>query len=111
MSVNLPVLGEDLLVKAHTARSGRAAETVRGHGDRLRQTVIALTAGTELADHDSPEAATLQVIIGRVRLTVPEPGDDQAELSLRAGDLADIPPVRHGLHAESDAVVLLTVAQ
>lgn len=102
---NLYTLADDLLAQAHDAPAGRASVTVRGHGDRLRETVIALVAGQALHDHESPGEATLQVLRGQVRLT-----HDDSELALREGDRTDIPPIRHGLAADTDAVVLLTVA-
>lgn len=105
-TVNLNTLADELLAHAAQARSGRASETVRGHGDRLRETVIALLAGQALHDHESPGEATLQVLRGEVRLTVPDGGSQ----ALITGDRTDIPPVRHGLSADTDAVVLLTVA-
>lgn len=87
--------------------SGRAATTVfGGHEQSLRQTVIAMTAGTGMGEHESPGEATLQVILGRVTLCA---GDDK--WSGRAGDLLLIPPARHSLSADEDAVVLLTVAK
>ena len=108
MSVaDLNALGEELLATAHTAKSGRASTTVRGHADKLRETLIALTAGQALSDHESPGEATLQVLRGSVRLTVA--GED--DLPLTDGQLADIPLVRHGLVADEDSVVLLTVGR
>ncbi|NLG46140.1 cupin [Gordonia sp. (in: high G+C Gram-positive bacteria)] len=104
--INMSELADQLLDEARAASSGRAALTVRGHSDhRLRHTVIALRAGSDLSDHESPGEATLQVLRGDVRLT----GLD-TEIGLTAGSLADIPDVRHGLAADTDAVVLLTVA-
>lgn len=97
---------EELLAQARTAHSGRASRTLRGAaGHRLRHTVIALQAGATLSDHESPGEATLQVLSGTVRLTT-----DTAEQRCDVGDLVDIPPVRHGLTADDDAAVLLTVA-
>ena len=82
-----------------------AAHTVYGgHGHALRQTLIALAAGHELAEHDSPGEATLQVLAGRVHLTV---GDQTWEGG--PGDFVAIPPARHALAAVEDAAVLLTV--
>ncbi|MBM7369314.1 cupin [Gordonia hydrophobica] len=104
--VQLPALVDELLAEARAAGSGRAARTVRGHTDhRLRQTVIALCGGSELSDHESPGEATLQVLAGTVRLTAPD-----GDWSGGPGSLTDIPPVRHGLVADTDAAVLLTVA-
>jgi quercetin dioxygenase-like cupin family protein len=74
-----------------------------GHEHTLRQTLLALSAGTSLAEHDSPGEATLYVLIGRVRL---QAGGDCWDG--RDGDLITIPPARHELHAFEDAAVLLT---
>ena len=71
----------------------------------LRQTVIALAAGSGLAEHNSPGEATLQVLRGRVRLTA---AGESTEAE--AGDLLVIPPDRHSLDATDDSAVLLTVA-
>lgn len=103
--ISLTRLADEQLEAARSARAGRSAHTVHGgHDHMLRQTIIALTAGTELAEHNSPGQATLQVLRGNVRVTA---GDDT--WSGGPGDLLIIPPDRHGLHADSDAVVLLTV--
>ncbi len=109
---NLFTLADELLEQARGAKAGRASATVRGHGDRLRETVIALLAGRTLHDHESPGEATLQVLRGEVRLTVPDGPDGTGgeEAALHPGDRTDIPPTRHGLAADTDAVVLLTVA-
>lgn len=104
--VSLTEQADRQLALAREAGSGRAAHTVRGgHDHVLRQTLLALVAGRELAEHDSPGEATLQVLRGRVRLVA---GDDAVEGA--AGDLLTIPPRRHALLAVDDAAVLLTVA-
>lgn len=103
--IDLASLADELLATADRAHSGRASHTVHGgRGHTLRQTVIALAAGHELAEHQSPGEATLQVLTGRVRLTA---GDETWEGG--AGDLVAIPPARHALAALEDAAVLLTV--
>ncbi len=103
--ISLTRLADEHMEAARSSKAGRSAHTVHGgHDHMLRQTLIAMTAGTELAEHNSPGQATLQVLRGRVRVSAgPDTwtGDD--------GDLLVIPPQRHGLHADSDAVVLLTV--
>jgi quercetin dioxygenase-like cupin family protein len=105
-STSLTRLGEEQLDKARAASSGRAAVTIHGgHEHDLRQTLIALAEGRGLAEHESPGEATLQVLVGRVRLTA---GDEPWEGA--AGDHVVIPPARHDLTALTDAVVLLTVA-
>ena len=104
-SISLGTVVDEQLAAARTANSGRAAHTLHGgHDHFLRQTVIALLAGHELGEHQSPGEATLQVLLGKVRLTV---GDDAGEGS--AGDYLVIPPARHALLAIEDSAVLLTV--
>jgi len=105
--ISLTAVARQQLAAAHRADSGRSAHTVYGgHQHVLRQTLVALTAGTALADHDSPGEATLQVLQGRVQLTTADTSWDGA-----SGDHLVIPPSRHGLHAIEDSVVLLTVAK
>lgn len=104
-SLSLTELADEQLAGARTASSGRAAHTVHGGREHLlRQTVIALVAGQELAEHESPGQATLQVLRGRVRVSTA--GEEWRGI---AGDFLVLPSERHGLHAEDDAVVLLTV--
>ncbi len=87
--------------------SGRAARTVYGGEEtRLRQTVIALAAGQELAEHDNPGEATVQVLQGRVVLRT-----DDGSQEGTAGDLLGVPDCVHALDAVDDSVVLLTVAK
>src|SRR5215212_6717430 len=89
-----------------TAPGGRAAETVYGgHEHVLRQTLIALTAGAVLSEHENPGEATVQILGGRVRLIADATGWEG-----RDGDLLIVPQARHTLHALEDSAVLLTVA-
>lgn len=106
-SVGLAATAEKLLAAARTAHARRAAETVYGSRDTvLRQTMLALSAGGELGAHDSPPEATLQVLIGRVRLV----GAGRS-WELVAGDLIAIPPERHSVSALDDSVFVLTVVR
>lgn len=86
---------------AHESAHGRSAELVL-HDGVLRQTVIALTAGSELGEHNAPHAASLFVLAGRVRVT----GLDTDEVS--AGQLARITHERHAVVALEDSAFLLT---
>jgi quercetin dioxygenase-like cupin family protein len=104
--LSLEAIAREQLEEAHR-NGGRAASTVfGGHEQVLRQTVMALIADTEMGEHESPGAATLHVLSGRVRLTAGGNSWDG-----RSGDLIVIPPERHGLTALEDSVVLLTVAK
>ena len=104
-SISLTSLAAEKLAEARQTPSGRAARTIHGgHNHELRQTVLALVAGRELAEHDSPAEATLHVLHGHVRLTV---GDDAWDG--KNGDYVAIPPQRHALQAVEDSVVLLIV--
>ena len=103
--VQVHELARDLLQKAGTEHARRAASTLPHPVDGLRQTVIALMAGAELGEHESPGPASLLVIRGRVRLVA---GDQSLELATH--EFSPIPNRRHSLHAEDDSVVLLSVA-
>jgi quercetin dioxygenase-like cupin family protein len=104
-SISLNAMTEELLTEARQARSGRAAHTIHGgHDHELRQTVLALAAGRELAEHDSPGQATLQVLHGHVRLHT-----KHDEWQGKPGDYVAIPPERHALVAIEDSAVMLTV--
>ena len=104
-TVDLAALATELLDAAAGAHAHRAARTLAHPVDGLRQTVIALLAGAELGEHESPGPASLQVLRGRVRVVA----TDRA-VELTAGTIAPIPDQRHSLHADEDSVVLLSVA-
>lgn len=99
---DLSALTDQHLRLAHRAEHGRSAHLLLRDGP-LRQSVIALTAGNELSEHDAPPAASLQILRGLVRITTPEGDIEMAE-----GRLGQIPHTRHGLQALHDSVVLLT---
>jgi quercetin dioxygenase-like cupin family protein len=104
---SLEAIAREQAKRAAAASSGRSAETVYGgHEHALRQTVLALTAGSSLDEHESPGEATVQVLRGRVRLTA-----GQVAWEGRAGDLLVVPEVRHALQAVEDSAVLLTVSK
>ena len=104
---SLDALGRQLLARAKESKAGRSAETVYGgHEHMLRQTLMALTAGTTMAEHESPGEATAHVLAGRVSI-----GAGENCWEGRTGDLISIPITRHDLHAIEDSVVLLTVAK
>ena len=101
----LSALADELLTRARTEHADRAGHTLPHPVDGLRQTVIALRADAELAEHESPGSASLQVLRGRVRLVA---GEQSTELATQ--QVAPIPDRRHSLHADEDSVVLLSVA-
>lgn len=94
-----------LLDEARQATSGRASRTVVS-GPVQRATIIALTEGNALHEHDSPSAATFHVLAGRARLH----SGEGAEWLVGAGELVTIPPTRHAVDALEDCAILLTVA-
>jgi quercetin dioxygenase-like cupin family protein len=92
--------------RARAADHGRSGHTVHGGHDRaLRQTVVALRAGTTLREHPSSREATLQVLAGRIRLTA-------GTQTLEAGtyDLLTVPATAHTLTAVEDSALLFTVS-
>lgn len=104
---SLTALVRHHLASAATASSGRSAHTIYGgHEHVLRQTLIALRAGSQLDEHENPGEATVQVLHGRVTLVA---GVDRWNGS--PGDLMTVPDSRHTLEAVEDSVVLLTVGK
>ena len=104
---SLDALAREHLERAAAGSNGRSATTVYGgHEHGLRQTLVALTAGSVMAEHDSPREATLIVLRGRVRLHAEDTSWDG-----RAGDLIVIPRARHSLEALENSAVMLTVGR
>ena len=105
--LSLEALAREQLKAATAAPAGRSARTVYGgHEHVLRQTLMALTAGSSMSEHENPGEATVQVLHGRVRLVA-----DGVAWEGRDGDLLIVPQAPHTLHALEDAAVLLTVAK
>ena len=100
---NLTELAHEHLTAALVDPHGRSAHLI-AHDGELRQSIIALRAGASLGEHNSPPAATLQVLQGQVRLLVGQ--DVQGEFS--AGELSVLTHERHSVTAVTDAVFLLT---
>lgn len=104
MVTDLNHLAETLLTEARDASNGVVSRAIV-HGDRQRAVLMALRAGAALGEHNAPPAATLQVLSGRATLHA-----GGGETRLEAGQLAEIPPMRHDLSAQEDTVAILTVA-
>jgi quercetin dioxygenase-like cupin family protein len=95
------------LKRAAASTTGRSAATVySGHENVLRQTLVAMTSGTALAEHQNPGEASVLVLRGRVRLS-----SGSTTREGRAGDLLAVPPASHSLEALEDAAILLTIAK
>jgi quercetin dioxygenase-like cupin family protein len=105
--ISLEALARQQLESATRAGGGHTADTVYGGREKvLRQTVVAMIAGSSLAEHENPGEATLQVLSGRVRLSS---GDLSWEA--RTGDMIFVPDARHSVEALVDSTFLLTVAK
>lgn len=105
--ISIDALARQQLAAALAASNGRAADTVYGgHEKVLRQTVMALKAGTQLSEHQNPGEATMFVLRGSVWLRA---GGESWQG--KTGDLLIIPDGLHSVHAEEDSAFLLTVAK
>lgn len=105
--VSIEALARQQLKAALAATNGRAADTVYGgHEKVLRQSVLAMKAGTQLSEHKNPGDATIYVISGCIRLNA---GSDSWQG--KPGDLLIVPPGLHSLDAEEDSTFLFTVAK
>jgi quercetin dioxygenase-like cupin family protein len=104
-ATSLESVGREQLEEARRSSNGRASRTLH-HGHRLHQTLLALTAGTRLAEHQSPGDATVQCLSGHVVLNA-----GAESVAVPAGGLVHVPARRHDLVAREDSLVVLTVAR
>lgn len=102
--VQVTELATELMNDAKQHHSQRSSRTLVA-GTSQRATVIGLGQGAELSRHESPPAATVQVLAGRVVLHTTD-----REWSLGPGEWLTVPVERHGVRAVEDAALLLTVA-
>ena len=100
---DLTAVAETALQTALQSEHGRHAEllVLDGH---LRQSVIALTSGSRLSDHNAPPAATVQMLRGAIEVTT----DGRTDAHLVQGQLDQLTKERHGVLALEDSVFLLT---
>lgn len=98
---DLVAVARQHLEQARADDHGRSAELLV-HDGVLRQTVIALVRGGELGEHNSPHAASLQVLTGRVEVT------GQPATVVDEGCLVELTHERHAVSALEDSVFLLT---
>ncbi len=104
---SLTALTQHHLEVARSASSGRSAQTLYGgHDHVMRQTLIALRAGSVLDEHENPGEATVQVLHGHVTFVT-----DDSSWDGSTGDLMVVPDARHALKANQDSAVLLTVGK
>ena len=105
--VNLDEIVATLMTTAQSASSGRAARmVVGGRATLMTQTVIALTAGSRLDDHENPGEATVFVMDGEV-----EVGAEGQTFTGATGDLIIVPYVRHHVTAAVDSIILFTAVK
>jgi len=85
---------------------GRNAKTLVKNPE-LRIVLMTLKAGGHLDEHAAPGAISIQVLAGRVRVSL-----RSEKLELAAGELVAVgPAVRHELEALEPSSVLLTIAE
>lgn len=102
-AADLAAIGAQLLQEATERPDGLRTRPVL-RGPLMSAVLFALRAGSSLPEHASPPAASLQVLRGQVVLVAGE-----SSWTLRDGELLPIPPARHRVDAQTDAVCLLTI--
>jgi quercetin dioxygenase-like cupin family protein len=95
-------VGREHLDVAVDSPHGRSAVMVAQDGP-LRQTIIALRAGTTMGEHNPPLAGSIYVLEGAI--TVVSASDRAA---VNEDQLALLPRERHSVEAVEDCVFLLT---
>ena len=72
LKLSLDAVAREQLEAARRSSAGQLAHRRGGDEHVLRQVVVALAGGCELAEHANPGEATLVVLLGRVRLVAGE---------------------------------------
>lgn len=100
---DLNALVETHLAAARIDERGRSAELIV-HDGELRQTVIAMNRDVRLPTHNSPPAASILVLVGRIRVEL----DDDVQGEFGEGELWTLTHERHSVLALEDSAFLLT---
>lgn len=103
MVIQLNQLTSHALAEAKNSDRGRFAELLV-HDGELRQSIVALTAASVLPEHNSPPAASIQVLYGSISIEL----DGTVQQQLVEGQLWTLTHQRHEVRALGDAVFLLT---
>jgi quercetin dioxygenase-like cupin family protein len=99
----LPHEGKELL--SGLGDKSRKAITLSKQDD-LSVVLMAIRGGEKLADHAAAGTVTIQVVEGRVRINL-----EDEEIPAQQGTLVQLGGgVRHDVQADTDAVVLITIA-
>jgi quercetin dioxygenase-like cupin family protein len=86
------------------AREGHTARTLVREPD-LRIVLIAIQAGSRIAEHDTNETASIHTLTGHIRVGIPD-----RVVDLRAGELLVLERgMRHDVEAVLESAVLLTI--
>jgi hypothetical protein len=70
----------------------------------LQQTILSLTEGTRLTEHESEVPASIYVLHGAIRVEAPEP------FVIQQGELHELPELRREVVAVQETVLLLSAA-
>jgi quercetin dioxygenase-like cupin family protein len=101
----LEELGARLLEEARSQSNGRSALTLTpSEGGPLKQTLLAIRAGSDLQEHPAPGPSSILVLSGSGTLS-----SGEGDVALEAGYWAPVPTEPHRVHADDDLVALLTV--
>jgi quercetin dioxygenase-like cupin family protein len=101
----LEELGSRLLDEARSQPNGRSAVTLTpSEGGPLKQTLIAVRAGSELQEHPAPGPSSILVVSGSGTMS-----SGEGEVALESGCWAPVPLEPHRVRADEDLVALLTV--
>lgn len=99
---DIAALTEEYVEAASSSPHGRSAELVLQDGP-LRQSVLGLAEGAELAEHDAPPAASVLVLKGSIEIV-----SASGTIALETGMITEVPRERHSVRAVVASAFLLT---
>jgi quercetin dioxygenase-like cupin family protein len=108
---DLATIAQDMRGEEAYAREGHTARTLAREPD-LRVVLIAMRAGSRVADHIANETVSIQTFAGRVRLHLPPLARQREDriVELPTGGLLVLEPgIEHSIDAVDDSAVLVTL--
>ncbi|MCY4404481.1 MAG: hypothetical protein OXD54_18100 [Candidatus Poribacteria bacterium] len=97
-------MGDQLMVEAESATSGRASLTL-ARGDEMTVVLVAMKSGMTLEEHSAPGAATVVTLSGNILFSTKTKNITLTQTE----SVAFTSDINHSVHANEDSVFLIII--